>query len=48
MYILVIRNHQDSALLCIHKGFHLGQMLFREFTNEIETDQDTFETITIQ
>jgi hypothetical protein len=39
-------------LLCIHKGFHFGQTLFREFTNEIETeietDQDAYETITIQ
>jgi hypothetical protein len=49
MYILVIRNHLDSRLgsLCIHKGFHFGQTLFREFSNEIETYQDTFETITI-
>ncbi len=35
------------ALLCIYKGFHFRQMLFREFTNVIETDWDAFETITI-
>ncbi len=29
------------------QGIYFGQMLFREFTNEIETDKDTFETITI-
>jgi hypothetical protein len=34
------------ASLCIHKGFSFGQTLFREFTNEIETDKDAFETIT--
>jgi hypothetical protein len=36
------------ALLCIHKGFYFGQTLFREFTNEIVTDKDAFETITIK
>ncbi len=35
------------ALLCIHKGFHFRQTFFREFTNEIETEEDTFETLTI-
>jgi hypothetical protein len=37
------------ALLCIHKGFLLvyRQTLFREYTNVIETDWDTFKTITI-
>ncbi len=44
MYILVIRNHQDLAL---QKGIHFGETLFKVFTNEIETDKDTFETITI-
>ncbi len=48
MYILVLRDHQDSALLCFvyTRGFMFGQTLFREFTNEIETDKNTFETIT--
>ncbi len=52
MYILVIRNHQDSAWLrfVYTRDFILvyGQTLFTEFTNEIETDKDAFETITIQ
>jgi hypothetical protein len=48
MYILVIRNHQESAWLhFVHKGFHFGQTLFIESKNEIETDKDAFETITI-
>ncbi len=49
MYILVIRNHQDSALLnfVYTRDFILGQTVFKEYTNEIETDKDAFETITI-
>ncbi len=49
MYILFIRNHQDSTWLCFvyTRDFILGQTLFKEFTNEIETDKDAFETITI-
>ena len=35
------------SMLCIHKRFHFGQALFREFTNEIERDKDAFETNTI-
>ncbi len=49
MYILVIRNHQDSAWLCFvyTRDFILGQTLFKELTNEIEIDKDAFKTITI-
>ncbi len=40
-------SETTKTLLCIHKGFHFGKTLFREFTNEIETDWDAFETIII-
>jgi hypothetical protein len=49
MYILVTRNHQDSTWLrfVYTRDFILDRCFSREFTNEIETGKDTFDTITI-
>jgi hypothetical protein len=49
MYILVIRNHQDSVWLrfVYTRDFILDRRISESLQNEIEIDKDAFETITI-